>query len=69
MCAACVAQGVGYVGGALVALQVMAGRARAKRDRVERAETDQDPVIGANAEPSESRQTGQASAPIDSLRS
>jgi len=31
MCAACVAQGVTYVGGALAGLQVMAGRARAKR--------------------------------------
>lgn len=31
MCAACVAQGVTYVGGALAGLQVMATRARAKR--------------------------------------
>ncbi|MGH9210750.1 MAG: hypothetical protein ACRD2C_08710 [Acidimicrobiales bacterium] len=33
MCAACVAQGVTYVGGALAGLQVMAVRARAKRGR------------------------------------
>ena len=34
MCAACVAQGVTYVGGALAGLQVMASRARAKRSGV-----------------------------------
>jgi hypothetical protein len=33
MCAACVAQGVAYVGGALAGLQVMAARASAKRRR------------------------------------
>lgn len=33
MCAACVAQGVTYVGGALTTLQVMASRAKAKRSR------------------------------------
>jgi hypothetical protein len=31
MCAACVAQGVAYGGGALAALQVMAARARHRR--------------------------------------
>lgn len=31
MCAACVAQGAVYVGGALTGLQVMAGRARRRR--------------------------------------
>ena len=31
MCAACVAQGIGYVGTALVGLQVMGARAKAKR--------------------------------------
>lgn len=33
MCAACVAQGVGYVGTALVGLQVMGARAKVKRRR------------------------------------
>ena len=33
MCAACVAQGVTYVGGALTTLQVMATRAKSKRLR------------------------------------
>jgi hypothetical protein len=33
MCAACVAQGVTYVGGAVTALQVMAVRAKSKRAR------------------------------------
>ena len=31
MCAACVAQGVGYVGASLVGLRVMAAHARARR--------------------------------------
>jgi hypothetical protein len=31
MCAACVAQGIGYVGTALAGLQVMGARAKAKR--------------------------------------
>lgn len=31
MCAACVAQGIVYVGGALGGLQVMAARAKARR--------------------------------------
>jgi hypothetical protein len=31
MCAACVAQGVAYVGGAVAGLQVMTARAKAKR--------------------------------------
>lgn len=31
MCAACVAQGIAYVGGALGGLQVMAARAKARR--------------------------------------
>lgn len=35
MCAACVAQGVAYVGGALAGLQVMAARASARRRRGE----------------------------------
>jgi len=38
MCAACVAQGVGYVGTALVGLQVMGARAKAKRRRPSEAE-------------------------------
>lgn len=42
MCAACVAQGVTYVGGALTTLQVMATRARTKRLRS--AEETPDPV-------------------------
>ena len=33
MCAACVAQGITYVGGALGGLQVMAARAKAKRQK------------------------------------
>ena len=33
MCAACVAQGIGYVGTALASLQVMGARAKAKRGR------------------------------------
>jgi hypothetical protein len=36
MCAACVVQGVGYVGGALTGLQVMGARAKAVRLRRER---------------------------------
>jgi hypothetical protein len=39
MCAACVAQGVAYVGGALTGLQVMGARAKAKRRRPEPHET------------------------------
>ena len=31
MCAACVAQGIGYVGTALASLQVMGARAKARR--------------------------------------
>jgi hypothetical protein len=31
MCAACVAQGIAYVGGAVGGLQVMAARAKARR--------------------------------------
>jgi hypothetical protein len=31
MCATCVAQGIGYVGSALVGLQVMGARAKARR--------------------------------------
>ena len=37
MCAACVAQGVTYVGGALTTLQVMGARAKAKRPHLLRA--------------------------------
>jgi hypothetical protein len=33
MCATCVAQGIGYVGTALVGLQVMGARAKARRNR------------------------------------
>jgi hypothetical protein len=33
MCASCVAQGVTYVGGAVAGLQVMAVRARRRRER------------------------------------
>jgi hypothetical protein len=40
VCAACVAQGIGYVGGALTSLQVMAARAKAKRaDHPRRTDT------------------------------
>lgn len=35
MCAVCVAQGITYVGGALGGLQVMAARAKARRQRDE----------------------------------
>jgi hypothetical protein len=42
MCAACVAQGVAYVGGALAGLQVMAARASAKRRRNEAGEPASD---------------------------
>jgi hypothetical protein len=38
MCAACVAQGITYVGGALTTLQVMATRAKSKRSRSSIAE-------------------------------
>ena len=34
MCAACVAQGIGYVGASLGGIQVMAARAKAKRPRL-----------------------------------
>jgi hypothetical protein len=41
MCAACVAQGITYVGGALGSLQVMAARAKAKRQpKVEKPEAE-----------------------------
>jgi hypothetical protein len=40
MCAACVAQGVTYVGGALAGLQAMSMRARARRRRSEEAPAD-----------------------------
>jgi len=39
MCAACVAQGVTYVGGALTTLQVMAARAKSKRLHLHSAES------------------------------
>ena len=39
MCAACVAQGITYVGGALTTLQVMGARAKAKRPHLLRAST------------------------------
>jgi hypothetical protein len=39
MCAACVAQGIGYVGGAVGSLRVMAGRASTKRRRGQGATT------------------------------
>lgn len=49
MCAACVAQGVVYVGGALTGLQVMAARAKARRQRTadpdDAHEDRSDPVI------------------------
>lgn len=41
MCAACVAQGAVYVGGALTGLQVMAMRASARRRRSEAEPKDQ----------------------------
>jgi hypothetical protein len=39
MCAACVAQGIAYVGGALGSLQVMAARAKARRTGVDPPDT------------------------------
>jgi hypothetical protein len=41
MCAACVAQGVAYAGGALAGLQVMAARARRRRAAGEAGEAGQ----------------------------
>lgn len=43
MCAACVAQGAVYVGGAVGSLRVMAARASSKRRRAE-AEAEADPT-------------------------
>lgn len=43
MCAACVAQGITYVGGALGSLQVMAARAKAKRKKPE--EREEEPAL------------------------
>jgi hypothetical protein len=42
MCAACVAQGVVYVGGAITGLQVMRARAKATRTRAEAPEPEPD---------------------------
>jgi hypothetical protein len=42
MCAACVAQGVVYVGGAVAGLQVMRARAKATRTRAEAPEPEPD---------------------------
>jgi len=42
MCAACVAQGITYVGGALGSLQVMAARAKARRRGGADADADVD---------------------------
>jgi hypothetical protein len=50
MCAACVAQGAVYVGGALTGLQVMAMRASARRRRSEAPDAASDPVP-TDAEP------------------
>jgi hypothetical protein len=44
MCAACVAQGVAYVGGAVAGLQVMAARARQRRARPDGGAPDERPV-------------------------
>ena len=44
MCAACVAQGVVYVGGALTGLQVMAARARNRRPAARPAPEGAEPV-------------------------
>jgi hypothetical protein len=40
MCAACVAQGVVYVGGAVAGLQVMGARAKARRRRTDPPEAE-----------------------------
>jgi len=45
MCAACVAQGITYVGGALGGLQVMAARAKAKRQKPQEAEVPEMPEV------------------------
>jgi hypothetical protein len=56
MCAACVAQGVGYVGTALVGLQVMGARAKAKRRRSTMTESPDSPDSIGSVDPSEAEQ-------------
>jgi hypothetical protein len=55
MCATCVAQGIGYVGSALVGLQVMGARAKSRRrrsgDGAEGVEGVDDVVADAVTEP------------------
>jgi hypothetical protein len=55
MCAACVAQGVVYVGGALTGLQVMAMRASARRRRDEAADADDQPAAQPKTEDDQAR--------------
>jgi hypothetical protein len=50
MCAACVAQGVGYVGTDLVGLQVMGARAKARRRRSGVAGGAEGPEVGAEVD-------------------
>ena len=47
MCTACVAQGITYVGGAVVSLRVMAARAQAKRLRAAAVDDDEDVAAAA----------------------
>jgi hypothetical protein len=56
MCAACVAQGVTYVGGALAGLQVMAVRAKSRRRRAE--ESTAETAADAPATADESQHDG-----------
>jgi hypothetical protein len=68
MCATCVAQGIGYVGSALVGLQVMGARAKAKR------RSSGDASVLSDAAPFGSPSAGSASsdgsaAPVDSVGS
>jgi hypothetical protein len=54
MCATCVAQGIGYVGSALVGLQVMGARAKAKRRSSSDAGAPCDPSGSASDAPAAS---------------
>ena len=58
MCAACVAQGVVYVGGALAGLQVMGARAKARRFR------SPSPEAGSAVEPEPADRPGAAQEPV-----